>query len=61
MKTTALKLNSHHLERLLDGLESLEEPLGILQLEQNQEPWADWKDHHYLMERLRFALTRVQA
>ena len=56
---TSLRLTHHQLERLLDGLESLDEPLPLRQTDEGMEPLADWKEHEALMCRLRTALTRV--
>ena len=55
-----LTLTNDQLQRLLDGLESLAEPLPLQVVDHGKEPLADWQDHHALMNRLQVALTRTQ-
>ena len=59
--TTSLKLNADQLDRLIDALESVHEPLSIRQSLDGHEPLSDWQEHEALMCRLRTALTRVTA
>ena len=60
-KTTTLTLNVDHLQRLLDGMEGLAEPLPLEVTDHGREPLADYQEHEALICRLRTALTRVQS
>ena len=59
MTTTTLKFNAEQLDRLIDALESVHEPLSIRQSLDGHEPLSDWREHEALMCRLYTALSRV--